>query len=206
MNKLPELRPAVIQHAQTGEVLMVAYQSEEALEKTIASGEVWFYSRSRQCLWHKGETSGNRLLVRGIHEDCDRDTLLIKVVPLGPACHTGQTSCFFNTLQRDEGVIFSTLSLLEDVIRQRSQEAQQIEDDQASVSYTIDLLRQGEDKIIQKVGEEAVEVLIAGKNSSLEGISQEMADLVYHLTVLLQYKGLGWSDVWSVLEERRTKK
>ncbi|MEH7335198.1 bifunctional phosphoribosyl-AMP cyclohydrolase/phosphoribosyl-ATP diphosphatase HisIE [Neobacillus drentensis] len=191
------LVPAIIQDAGTKEVLTLAYMNEESLAKTIETGETWFYSRSRQELWHKGATSGNTQKVVSINYDCDQDALLVLVYPKGPACHTGAVSCF------SEGVLdrktsledYQILQTLEKVILEREQE-------RPEGAYTTYLFEKGVDKILKKVGEEAAEVIIAAKNRDQEELRWEAADLLYHLQVLLVEQGLPFREVLRTLEER----
>lgn len=178
------LIPAVVQDFNSGQVLMVAYMNREALKLTINKGEAHFYSRSRRSLWHKGETSGNTQEVKEIFYDCDGDTLLLQVVPRGPACHTGKMSCFYRTIDGDEqsagGGILDELAA---VIKQRKKE-------RPEGSYTTYLFDKGLDKILKKVGEETAEVIIAAKNPNNDEIIYETSDLIYHLLVLLEEKRL----------------
>ncbi len=183
------LVPAVIQDNSTLQVLMVGYMNEEALEKTRSEKIVTFFSRSKNRLWTKGETSGNRMFVESIQADCDNDTILIKVSPTGPVCHTGSTSCFAE--ETAKGFIYK----LEKVISQRI-------DDNSTESYTNKLYRKGINKVAQKVGEEAVELVIEAKDDNLELFKNEAADLLYHLLVLLKAKGVSFQDVEEVLKER----
>ncbi len=176
------LVPAIVQDAGTGRVLTLAYMNEESLERTRASGQVWFYSRSRRELWHKGETSGNYLNVRSISVDCDGDALLIKADPTGPACHTGETSCFFQELppeppafERPPG---NVLAELFEVIEQRKK-------DRPKGSYVAKLLKKGPSKIGKKVVEEAGETVIAALEEGRERTVSEVADLWFHSMVLL---------------------
>ena len=176
------LVPAIVQDAGTGRVLTLAYMNEESLERTRASGQVWFYSRSRRELWHKGETSGNYLNVRSISVDCDGDALLIKADPTGPACHTGETSCFFQELppeppafERPPG---NVLAELFEVIEQRKK-------DRPKGSYVAKLLKKGPSKIGKKVVEEAGETVIAALEEGRERTVSEVADLWFHSLVLL---------------------
>lgn len=192
------LIPAVVQDWQTGEVLMVAYMNREALTKTLESGETWFWSRERKTLWHKGETSGHYQRVKEIQADCDYDTLLVKVVQEGGiACHEGERSCFHHPLL--EGVAsppgWRVLEELYALIQERK--AKPKED-----SYTTYLLTKGLDKVLKKVGEEATEVVIAAKNHPQEVVT-EMADLWYHLLVLLVLEGLSPAQVLAELAHRR---
>jgi phosphoribosyl-ATP pyrophosphohydrolase/phosphoribosyl-AMP cyclohydrolase len=207
MNTIPEqlqfdeqgLIPAVLQNIEDGRILMVAYMNRESLEKTLESGEVHFWSRSRGELWHKGATSGNVMKAVAVHADCDGDCLLVQVRPGGPACHTGETTCFYNPLHVSPSkgeALFEILGELAEVIRQRKEERP---DD----SYTTKLFDGGLDRIAKKLGEEAVEVVIAGKNQDREELIRESADLVYHLLVLWEQADLRFSDIAAELAERR---
>ncbi|MDN3019766.1 bifunctional phosphoribosyl-AMP cyclohydrolase/phosphoribosyl-ATP diphosphatase HisIE [Paenibacillus sp. BSR1-1] len=191
------LVPAIIQDAGTKEVLTLAYMNEESLAKTIETGETWFYSRSRQELWHKGATSGNTQKVVSINYDCDQDAILVLVYPKGPACHTGAVSCFSEgVLERKTNLEdYQILQTLEKVILEREQE-------RPEGAYTTYLFEKGVDKILKKVGEEAAEVIIAAKNRDHEELRWEAADLLYHLQVLLVEQGLPFREVLRTLEER----
>ncbi|REJ13677.1 MAG: bifunctional phosphoribosyl-AMP cyclohydrolase/phosphoribosyl-ATP pyrophosphatase [Bacillaceae bacterium] len=190
------LIPVVVQDAVSKEVLTVAYMNEESLKKTLETKETWFYSRSRQKLWHKGETSGNTQTVQEIRYDCDKDALVVLVIPKGPACHTGQYSCFSkeNGGQVD-GSRFDIINKLEAVIAEREAE-------RPEGSYTTYLFEKGLDKILKKVGEEASEVIIAAKNRSHDELKWEAADLLFHLLVLLREQKLPLDEVLKVLKER----
>ena len=183
------LVPAVIQDISTLQVLMVGYMNQEALEKTILEKKVTFFSRSKNRLWTKGETSGNFLYVETIQADCDNDSLLIKVNPAGPVCHTGSTSCFAE--ETAKGFVYK----LEQVINQR------IDNDSAE-SYTNKLYKKGINKMAQKVGEEAVELVIESKDDNLNLFRNEAADLLYHLLILLKAKGINLESVEQILKER----
>lgn len=183
------LVPVVIQHASTLQVLMLGYMNEEALEKTRAEGKVTFFSRSKQRLWTKGETSGNFLMVEEIQVDCDNDTLLIKAYPQGPTCHTGSTSCFQE--ETPKGFLYE----LEKVIEQRITE-------NPKGSYTAKLFSRGVNKVAQKVGEEAVELVIEAKDDNIDLFKNEAADLLYHYLILLKTKDLKLQDIEAVLKER----
>jgi phosphoribosyl-AMP cyclohydrolase / phosphoribosyl-ATP pyrophosphohydrolase len=191
------LVPVIAQDAHTGEVLMLAYANREAVEETTKIGEAHYYSRSRGELWRKGATSGNTQRVVEVRLDCDGDALLYKVEPRGPACHTGERSCFFTTLagEEDEGAtdLGRTLTRLAGTIAERHHKMPE-------GSYTAKLLERGTGYISQKVGEEAVEVVVA----ALEGerLAEESADLLYHLFVLLEERGVGVEEVAKVLDER----
>ena len=184
------LVPAIIQDARTRKVLMLGFMNQKALELTSQSGRVTFYSRSRQKLWTKGETSGNFLLVDEINTDCDGDTVLIKALPSGPVCHTGEDTCF-GELNDDHDFLFK----LEGLIKTRKVKPQKD-------SYTSELFSQGLNKIAQKVGEEAVELIIEAKDDDIERFKSEAADLLYHFMVLLSEKNLSYSDVIDVLRSR----
>jgi phosphoribosyl-AMP cyclohydrolase / phosphoribosyl-ATP pyrophosphohydrolase len=186
------LIPAVIQDNLTMQVLMVGFMDQEAFNKTLSEGKVTFFSRSKNRLWTKGETSGNFLIVKEITIDCDSDSLLIKVKPEGPVCHKGTVSCFGDA--QVKGFLYN----LEDIINNRINE-------NASDSYTNKLFRKGINKVAQKVGEEAVELVIEAKDNNELLFKNEAADLLYHFLVLLKTKGVSLSDVESVLIERHKK-
>jgi len=191
---------AVVQDAQSKEVLTVAYMNEESLQKTIETGETWFYSRSRQELWHKGETSGNTQKVISIKADCDQDALVVEVLPAGPACHNGTTSCFTNSIVENDPVgSVDIIPELVNIIRQR-------EIDMPEGAYTTYLFEKGIDKICKKVGEEATEVVIGAKNRDAQEVKWEAADLLYHLLVLLQEQKINVYDVLEVLKTRHNEK
>ncbi|MGE7838596.1 bifunctional phosphoribosyl-AMP cyclohydrolase/phosphoribosyl-ATP diphosphatase HisIE [Viridibacillus arvi] len=187
----------VVQDAQTKEVLTVAYMNKESLEKTLATGQTWFYSRSRQELWHKGATSGNTQNVIAIRSDCDKDALVIEVLPAGPACHNGTTSCFTETIKEKSDNVGSL-----DIITELRSVIQNREKEMPEGAYTTYLFNEGIDKICKKVGEEATEVVIASKNRDAEELKWETADLIYHLLVLLQEQKLDVFDVLGVLQKR----
>jgi phosphoribosyl-ATP pyrophosphohydrolase/phosphoribosyl-AMP cyclohydrolase len=206
------LIPAVLQDANTREVLMLAYMNEEAVQRTIDSGDAWFWSRSRQELWHKGDTSGNFQHVVKAQADCDSDAILLEVNPDGPACHTGATSCFFQPLE--ETVSSSPASQPVDVAQAESAPGIEVLEEVAAViaqrhrdmpegSYVAKLLAGGPDSIVRKVGEEATEVIIAGKNDVNAELVWEVADLWFHTLVLLESKGATLSDVCAELARRR---
>lgn len=193
------LIPTVVQDIHSGEVLMVAYMNQESLEKTLETGRTWFYSRSRQELWPKGATSGNIQEVVSVTADCDRDTLLVKVVQQGSgACHEGTWSCFHYPLTEEESIPARgrVLDELREVIKGRRENP-------VEGSYTNYLFDKGVDKICKKIGEEAAEVIVAAKNRSTEELSNEAADLLYHLLVLLEDADTPNELVWKVLEGRR---
>lgn len=204
------LVPTVIQEIGSGEVLMLAYMNREALEKTINESEAWYYSRSRQALWHKGETSGHIQRVKEIRYDCDADTILLKVEQTGAACHTGHHSCFYRDAsgqeviakEQDMTVVYNApagpgiIQELYQVILDRQQKMPE-------GSYTTYLFTKGLDKICKKVGEEAAEVIIAAKNQDKEEIIYEVSDLIYHLMVLGVQAGVRPEDIYTQLKSRR---
>ena len=186
------LVPVIVQDHKTGKVLMLGFMNDEALQKTKSLGKVTFYSRSKQRLWTKGEQSVNFLLLKEIKEDCDGDTLLVKAEPLGPVCHTGADTCFGETNRMD------FLQILGDQIRHRF-------DKRSGTSYTSNLFDKGINKIAQKLGEEAIELVIEAKDDNKELFLNEAADLLYHYMVLLQAKGFSIDDVKQVLAGRHKK-
>ncbi|MCL5058147.1 MAG: bifunctional phosphoribosyl-AMP cyclohydrolase/phosphoribosyl-ATP diphosphatase HisIE [Actinobacteria bacterium] len=222
------LIPAIVQDADTGEVLMLAYMNREAVEKTLAGGETWFWSRSRKKFWHKGETSGNTQKIKDIYYDCDRDTLLIRVLQKGAACHEGYYSCFHYRIEKDgtaavvgdrcfdpeevygsgekqekkiENAVVEGPAILEElfkVIRERKVSPPE-------GSYTASLFAGGLDGILKKIGEEATEVVIAGKSRDSGSIAAEAADLIYHLLVLLADQGVEAGRVYAELAGRRNR-
>jgi phosphoribosyl-AMP cyclohydrolase / phosphoribosyl-ATP pyrophosphohydrolase len=183
------LVPVVIQDSNTLQVLMLGYMNEEALEKTEKEGKVTFFSRSKNRLWTKGESSGNWLFVKEILADCDNDSLLIKVNPAGPTCHKGTISCFGDNTPK--GFIFQ----LEQIINQRI-------DNDVNDSYTNKLYKKGINKVAQKVGEEAVELVIEAKDENIDLFKNEAADLLYHVLILLKAKGINLQDIEEVLQIR----
>jgi phosphoribosyl-AMP cyclohydrolase / phosphoribosyl-ATP pyrophosphohydrolase len=191
-NKGNGLVPVVIQDHITLQVLMVGYMNEEAFEKTKKEKKVTFFSRTKNRLWTKGETSGNWLYIEEILSDCDDDSVLIKVRPAGPVCHTGSTGCFGS--EPAKGFIYK----LEQIINQRI-------DDNAEDSYTNRLYKKGINKIAQKVGEEAVELIIEAKDNNIDLFKNEAADLLYHLLVLLKAKGINIQSIEEVLKKRHKK-
>jgi phosphoribosyl-ATP pyrophosphohydrolase/phosphoribosyl-AMP cyclohydrolase len=194
-DKMDGLLPAVVQDARTQQVLMLGYMSREALAQTLENGFVTFHSRSKGRLWTKGETSGNRLAVRAVHPDCDSDALLIKAEPEGPICHLGTTSCFSDAGPSGVG----WLARLAQIVEQRASAG-------ASESYTAKLLAEGPIRIAQKIGEEGVEVALAGATGDTAQCVSETADLLYHLTVLMQARDFGWDDVADELIRRHDGK
>ena len=191
------LIPAIVQDALTREVLTLAYMNEESLARTIETGQTWFWSRSRNELWHKGETSGNTQNVVALHSDCDKDAIVVLVNPAGPACHTGARSCFDSTVaDEDLGLLLNSLyELIESRERERPEG-----------SYTTYLFNNGLDKILKKVGEESAETIIAAKNEDGTRLTAEVADLVYHLLVLLVARGVSLDQIRAELASRRGAK
>ncbi|WP_127540622.1 bifunctional phosphoribosyl-AMP cyclohydrolase/phosphoribosyl-ATP diphosphatase HisIE [Paenibacillus illinoisensis] len=212
------LVPAIVQDAETRQVLMMAYMNRESLKLSLESGETWFWSRSRQELWHKGATSGNVQTITSLKYDCDGDTLLVEVKPNGPACHTGEVTCFHNEIvglpqnsteqsgnetnvdaseSKAEGR-FEVLAELESVIAQREVE-------RPEGAYTTYLFDKGVDKILKKIGEEASETIIAAKNKDNDELRLEVSDLMYHLLVLLQERKLPLDDIMAELSRRHER-
>ena len=175
------LLPAIVQDAFTLQVLMMGYMNAEALEKTMTTGTVWFYARSRKTLWNKGETSGNYLKTVEVKADCDADCLLVKAIALGPTCHTNATSCFFNDLYVNEELSAAGYDILTSLYRRIADR----KNNPKEGAYTTYLFEKGLDKILKKVGEESAEVIIAAKNTAPDEIVYETADLIYHLLVML---------------------
>lgn len=193
------LIPTIVQHYKTGEVLMLAYMNKESFAKTIATGRMTYYSRSRQQLWTKGETSGHFQFVKALTIDCDKDTILAKVSQIGPACHTGSPTCFFTDLVRKEYDDTNPLKVFEEeynIILDRKNNPRE-------GSYTNYLFDKGIDKILKKVGEEATEIVIAAKNPDAEEIKYEISDFLYHMMVLMVERGVTWKDITDELAERR---
>lgn len=190
------LVPAIVQDDQTGNVLMLAYMNKEALEKTVETKETWFYSRSRQELWHKGATSGNRQIVKRISFDCDQDTILLQVEPMGPACHTGSQTCFSDVVLEEET---ANRQVVHEVIQEiKNRRANPVEG-----SYTSYLFKEGIDKVLKKVGEESAEVIIGAKNEDKAELTSELSDLIYHSLVLMEISDVSLSDVKNELLKRR---
>ena len=192
------LIPVIVQDYKTDEVLMLAYMNEEAFHSTLTSGKMTYYSRSRQKLWLKGETSGHYQYVKSLKLDCDNDTILAKVNQIGAACHTGSRTCFFQTLAEKEYRETNPLKVFEDVfgvIRDRKEHPKE-------GSYTNYLFDKGIDKILKKLGEEATEIVIASKNPNPEEIKYEIADFLYHMMVLMADKGIGWEEITDELSRR----
>jgi phosphoribosyl-AMP cyclohydrolase / phosphoribosyl-ATP pyrophosphohydrolase len=200
------LIPAIVQDARTRMVLMLAYMNGDSLRKTLETGETWFWSRSRESLWHKGETSGHTQVVVEVRSDCDGDALAILVEPRGPACHTGAESCFHNEIQE--------VALSSTIVNEDPRELGRVLDDLYSLverrqserppgSYTTYLFDEGLDKILKKVGEESAETIIAAKNGDRAALANEAADLLYHLVVLFVERGVSLVEVTEVLQGRR---
>ncbi|MFD2602180.1 bifunctional phosphoribosyl-AMP cyclohydrolase/phosphoribosyl-ATP diphosphatase HisIE [Flavobacterium suzhouense] len=185
------LLPVIIQDAGTMKVLMLGYMDQEAYTKTFETGYVTFYSRSRKSLWTKGETSGNYLIVQSCSLDCDSDALLINAIPKGPTCHTGNESCF--SLPDEKGFLYKLEQIINERIISGSEES----------SYTKKLFNEGINKVAQKVGEEAVELIIEAKDNNIELFKNEAADLLFHLLILLKAKGLELKDIESTLLSRQ---
>jgi phosphoribosyl-ATP pyrophosphohydrolase/phosphoribosyl-AMP cyclohydrolase len=189
---IDKLIPVIVQDFATQKVLMLGYMNDEAYEKTLSNKKITFYSRSKKRLWEKGETSGNYLFVKDILLDCDNDCLLIKALPGGPVCHTGADTCF------NESNTSGFLSSLEKIIEERKRS-------NPESSYVSSLFKNGINKIAQKVGEEAIELIIEAKDNNDSLFKDEAADLLFHYLVLLNAKGLTLTDVVAVLEQRHKK-
>jgi phosphoribosyl-ATP pyrophosphohydrolase/phosphoribosyl-AMP cyclohydrolase len=204
------LIPSVVQDAHTREILTLAYMNRASLERTIETKETWLWSRSRNELWHKGETSGNTQRVLDLILDCDQDALVVLVEPAGPACHTGERTCFHNALESDPGNptpdvsspsiedLGATMTKLYELVQSR-------ERGRPAGSYTTYLFNEGLDKILKKLGEESAETIIAAKNESREALISEASDLIYHLIVLLVQRGISLNEIRDELAQRRNK-
>ena len=192
------LIPAVAQDAVSGEILMLAYMNEESIKQTIETGHAVYFSRSRQELWCKGDTSGHYQYVKELRLDCDHDTLLAKVHQVGAACHTGARSCFFNELAKKEYNSSNPLMILNDVFETIADRKKHPKEG----SYTNYLFDKGIDKILKKCGEEATEIVIAAKNPDSEELKYEISDFLYHMMVLMAQCGLDWDDVIKELANR----
>ena len=195
------LVPAIAQDAKTGEVLMLGYMNPSSLKRTLEGGDVWFYSRSRSDLWHKGEVSGNYMHLKSASVDCDGDAILLQVEPDGPACHTRNATCFFTSVdqlpefarsERGPGIVEELFAVIQDRKRDLPED-----------SYTARLFREGTDRISQKVVEEAGETAIAGVKGETGQVVSEAADLLYHTLVLLSASGATAEDLWEQLRQRR---
>jgi len=194
------LVPAIVQDYKTGEVLMQAYMNKESLKKTLETGRSWFYSRSRRKLWEKGETSGNIQEVKEILYDCDGDCLLMKVAQKGSACHTGNRSCFYRSLWEASGNVKA--ANIGEVAAKLYSRVEDRKENPVAGSYTCYLFEKGIDKILKKVGEESTEVVIAAKNNNKDEIVYEISDLIYHLTVLMNYTKVSFDDIAGELVRR----
>ncbi|MDA3860455.1 MAG: bifunctional phosphoribosyl-AMP cyclohydrolase/phosphoribosyl-ATP diphosphatase HisIE [Melioribacteraceae bacterium] len=188
------LVPTIIQHYETNRVLMLGYMNDEALQKTSELGKATFFSRSKKRLWTKGESSGNFLIVKDILIDCDQDTILIKAEPIGPTCHTGSNTCFNETIKSNDDFLYQ----LEEIISERK-------NNPSDNSYTASLFKKGINKIAQKVGEEATEVVIEAMDNNIELLKEETSDLLYHLLVLLAEKNISLNEISDVLRKRHSK-
>jgi phosphoribosyl-ATP pyrophosphohydrolase/phosphoribosyl-AMP cyclohydrolase len=202
------LIPAIVQDVTTKDVLMVAYMNAEALKLTLETGDAWFWSRSRQELWHKGATSGNYQRVERVRIDCDADTVIVDVKPDGPACHTGARTCFFHTLDQDgmhadptaeAGAPAHGAAVVDELARVIADRHVKMPEG----SYVAGLLKSGIDRIAKKVGEESAETIIAAKNGAHDEIVWEVADLWFHSLVLLEATGVPVEDLWAELARRR---
>lgn len=196
------LIPAIAQHIDTGEILMMGYMSPGALKRTLEGGQVWYYSRSREDLWHKGEVSGNYLNLKEAWVDCDADTILMKVIPDGPTCHTGEPSCFFTPLQgMPEG--FHSEDTSAQILEELFSTIQERKRDLPEGSYTAKLIQSGIGRVAQKVIEEAGETALAAAQGDADSLPAEAADLLYHTLVLLAASGVTPNQVWEELRSRR---
>ena len=193
------LVPAIIQDADTGQVLTLAYMNRESIQRSIETGETWFFSRSRHLLWHKGETSGHTQQIVSMTLDCDSDAILVQVRPAGPACHIGEHSCFHKPVTGGS----STPAALPQIMAELYAVIQRRQREMPEGSYTAELLSKGTKKIAQKVGEEAVEVALASVNESDERLASEVSDLLYHLLVLLAAREVPLAEVARELAARR---
>lgn len=197
------LIPAVVQNIETNEVLMVAYMNADTIRETVKTSRATFWSRSRQEVWVKGATSGNYMYVKEIRVDCDCDCLILLVNPAGAACHTGSRSCFFRKIEDGKLVEDKEFKVKSDIFEREQAVIIDRKANPEEGSYTNYLFDKGEDKILKKVGEEAAEVVIAGKNRDKDEISYEVSDLIYHLTVMLVDNGMTWDDIYAEMERRR---
>ena len=196
------LIPAVVQNIETNEVLMVAYMNADTIKQTLETGRATFWSRSRQEVWVKGDTSGNYMYVKEVRVDCDCDCLVVLVNPAGPACHTGNRSCFFRKIEDGKLVEDAKEQTKTDVFAREQAVVMDRKEHPEEGSYTNYLFDKGEDKILKKVGEEAAEVVIAGKNRDKDENSYETAALIYLLTVMLVDNGMTWEDIYKEMERR----
>ena len=192
------LVPAIVQNYNTRQVLMMAWMNEDALKQSIETKKATFYSRSRQQLWVKGETSGNFQTIISIDYDCDGDTLLLQVIPAGPACHTGNTSCFYRNVMTDETNALGNIDILPKLFALIADR----KNNPVEGSYTNYLFREGVDKIGKKIGEESAETIIAAKNNDPDELIYESSDLIYHLFVMLNNQGVDLSSIFKELTKR----
>jgi len=192
------LVPAIVQDYNTRQVLMMAWMNEDALKQSIATKKATFYSRSRQQLWVKGETSGNFQTIISVDYDCDGDTLLLQVIPAGPACHTGNTSCFYRNMMTDETNALGNIDILPKLFALIADR----KNNPVEGSYTNYLFREGVDKIGKKIGEESAETIIAAKNNDPDELIYESSDLIYHLFVMLNNQGVELSSIFKELTKR----
>ena len=192
------LVPAIVQDYSTRQVLMMAWMNEDALKQSIATKKATFYSRSRQQLWVKGETSGNFQTIISIDYDCDGDTLLLQVIPAGPACHTGNTSCFYRNMMTDETNALGNIDILPKLFALIADR----KSNPVEGSYTNYLFREGVDKIGKKIGEESAETIIAAKNNDPDELIYESSDLIYHLFVMLNNQGVELTSIFKELTKR----
>lgn len=197
------LIPAVVQNKETKEVLMVAYMTADTIRQTLETGRATFWSRSRREVWVKGETSGHYMYVEEMRVDCDGDCLVLLSNPAGAACHTGNRSCFYRSVKDGDLVEVEEAEDLSDVMAVDEAVIIDRKKNPEEGSYTNYLFDKGEDKILKKVGEEAAEVVIAGKNRSKDEIKYEVADLIYHLTVMLVDNDMTWNDIYAEMKRRR---
>jgi phosphoribosyl-ATP pyrophosphohydrolase/phosphoribosyl-AMP cyclohydrolase len=204
---------AIVQDVSTLEVLMLGYMNAESLRRTLETGETWFWSRSRNALWHKGATSGNAQRVVNVKLDCDRDALVVSVVPAGPACHTGARTCFHNQIEgckagaesRAEPERLSKATSLGELLDELYALIERRREERPDASYTTYLFNEGLDKILAKVEEEAAETVVAGKSETDQRLIEETSDLIYHLTVLLVERGVTLAQIQDELIKRRGK-
>ncbi|WP_419893385.1 bifunctional phosphoribosyl-AMP cyclohydrolase/phosphoribosyl-ATP diphosphatase HisIE [Oceanobacillus kimchii] len=193
------LIPAIVQEYRSGQVLTLAYMNSDSITKTIETNETWFYSRKRQELWNKGATSGNKQTVKQIYSDCDADALLVLVEAQGPACHTGEESCFYEDLYINNVALFQIIPQVTSKIRERHEHP-------VEGAYTSYLFEKGVDKILKKIGEEAAEVVIAAKNEDKQELTSELSDLLYHSLVLMEQQGVTLEDIKKELYKRHVEK
>ena len=196
------LIPAVVQNIETNEVLMVAYMNADTIKQTLETGRATFWSRSRQEVWVKGDTSGNYMYVKEVRVDCDCDCLVVLVNPAGPACHTGNRSCFFRKIEDGKLVEDAKEQTKTDVFAREQAVVMDRKEHPEEGSYTNYLFDKGEDKILKKVGEECTEIVIAAKNPDKEEIKYEISDFLYHMMVLMVEKGISWEEITKELVKR----